>query len=181
MNHFRKSVIIMLLVILSLAIAGLISIWIHVWGTHNQSHTHPSIRSPSIVKSTKITIPVKHKVLINKPIIINNIGFKFNEYKLLHSDKVALNKSLEFAKKNPNAILVINGYCSKMGTYSYNYKLSLRRALSVKKYLEKNGIDHSRIKVIGHSYNDPIDTNATPHGRFKNQRVSITSSIEIEK
>ena len=181
MSRFRKFIVIILAVILAISIAGLISIWISsLGGQHHTQVVSKAVTQP-VVKPTPITIPVNHKVLVNKVVTINGIGFKFNEYKLMSGDMPSINKVLVFAKKNPEAILTINGYSSKMGTYSYNSKLSLKRALTVKKYLEKNGIPNNRMKTIGHSYNDPIDTNATPQGRFKNQRVTVTSTTKVEK
>ena len=46
---------------------------------------------------------------------------------------------------------------------------------------EAHGVSRSRMVLKGHSYNDPVASNATPQGRFANQRVEINSTIQVEK
>jgi OOP family OmpA-OmpF porin len=104
-----------------------------------------------------------------------------NSYKLLGHDINVLDEVAAFAKKHPEAILDVNGYCSKVGTYAYNMKLSKLRAESVANYLEAHGVASDRMVLKGHSYEDPVATNATPQGRFLNQRVEITSTITEKK
>ncbi|MEL5848273.1 MAG: OmpA family protein [Candidatus Igneacidithiobacillus chanchocoensis] len=125
--------------------------------------------------------PVVQTILVSKPITITGINFKFNSYKLLDHDIKVLDEVADFAQKHPDAMLNVNGYCSKVGSYAYNMKLSKLRAESVAQYLERHGVSRSRMQLIGHSYNDPVASNATNQGRFLNQRVEINSSIKVEK
>lgn len=125
--------------------------------------------------------PVEQTVLVSKPITITGINFKFDSYKLLDHDIKVLDEVADFAKNHPDAVLNVNGYCSKVGTYAYNLKLSKQRADSVAQYLENHGVSRSRMVLKGHSYDDPVATNATAQGRFLNQRVEINSTIKVEK
>ncbi len=125
--------------------------------------------------------PVERTILVSKPITITGINFKFDSYKLLDHDIKVLDEVADFAKKHPDAVLDINGYCSKVGSYAYNLKLSKLRAHSVARYLEQHGISSGRMVLKGHSYDNPVATNATPQGRFLNQRVEINSSIKVQK
>lgn len=47
--------------------------------------------------------------------------------------------------------VVISGYASPEGSERYNLNLSKRRALSVKRFLEKRGVKVENIKVFGES------------------------------
>ncbi len=125
--------------------------------------------------------PVEQTVLISKPITITGINFEFNSYKLLSRDIRVLDEVAAFSKKHPGAVLDVNGYCSKVGSYGYNMKLSRKRAGSVAHYLERHGVSRTRMLLKGHSYNDPVATNATAQGRFLNQRVEINSSVKVQK
>ncbi|OFC63185.1 hypothetical protein BAE30_00805, partial [Acidithiobacillus caldus] len=125
--------------------------------------------------------PVQKTVLESKPITITGINFKFNSSKLLDRDIKVLDEVAEFAQKHPDAVINVNGYASKVGTYAYNLKLSQQRAESVARYLEQHGVPRDRMVLKGHSYEDPIASNATPQGRFENQRVEINSTIQVEK
>ncbi len=125
--------------------------------------------------------PIQKTVLESKPITITGINFQFNSSKLLDRDIQVLDEVAAFAQKHPDAVLDVNGYASKVGTYAYNLKLSEQRAESVARYLEQHGVPRDRMVLKGHSYEDPIASNATPQGRFANQRVEINSSIKVEK
>ncbi|MBU2755465.1 OmpA family protein [Acidithiobacillus sp. CV18-2] len=124
--------------------------------------------------------PVERTVLESKPITITGINFQTNSAKLMSRDIRTLDEVADFSKKHPEAVLHVNGYCSKTGSYAYNYKLSKARAASVAAYLAKHGVSPSKMSVTGHSYEDPIASNATPAGRFANQRVEINSSIMVK-
>lgn len=107
--------------------------------------------------------------------------FKFNSSQLLGHDIRVLDEVANFAQKYPDAVLDVNGYCSKVGNYAYNQKLSEQRAESVARYLRTHGVPDSRMAIKGYSYKDPIASNATSQGRFQNQRVEINSTIQVEK
>ncbi len=125
--------------------------------------------------------PVERTVLVSKPITITGINFKFDSYKLLNHDIKVLDEVADFAKNHPDAVLDVNGYCSKVGSYAYNLKLSKLRAQSVAQYLAQHGVSGDRMVLKGHSYNDPVASNATQQGRFLNQRVEINSNIKVQK
>ncbi|OHX65444.1 OmpA family protein [Flammeovirga pacifica] len=73
----------------------------------------------------------------------------------------------------PKLRLSIEGHTDNVGSVSANKKLSLNRAISVKKQLVRQGIDPSRLETVGWGSERPIDTNDTEKGRTKNRRVSI--------
>ena len=51
--------------------------------------------------------------------------------------------------------------------------LSVDRALTVMEYLVMNGINEKRLKYAGHSWNNPVASDATEEGRKQNRRVEI--------
>ena len=128
-----------------------------------------------------VIAPIHKNILISKPITIQGVNFKTSSYKLLDRDLPILDQVAEFAHKYPSAMLTVNGYCSHTGSFVYNQRLSTQRAESVAQYLENHGVSGSRLIVRGHSFMDPIASNATAQGRFKNQRVEVNSTIKINK
>lgn len=120
-------------------------------------------------------------VLASKPITIQGVNFKVNSAKLMDRDIPVLDKVAAFAHKYHSAVLTVNGYCSHTGGFAYNQRLSVRRAESVAHYLEARGVSSDRLIVKGHSYLDPVASNATAQGRFKNQRVEVNSTIKVHK
>jgi OOP family OmpA-OmpF porin len=67
----------------------------------------------------------------------------------------------------------IVGHTDNTGPAAYNERLSVRRADSIKELLVKNGVDPSKITVLGMGERSPAAENSTPEGRAKNRRVVI--------
>jgi outer membrane protein OmpA-like peptidoglycan-associated protein len=80
-------------------------------------------------------------------------------------------------KKDPKAIVVIEGYTDNTGTVAYNKKLSVRRAVAVRKELIKRGGTGKNIKSIGYGPKNPVATNSTPEGRKLNRRVIMRLKV----
>jgi OOP family OmpA-OmpF porin len=67
----------------------------------------------------------------------------------------------------------IIGHTDNTGAADYNQKLSEQRAATVKDFLVKNGVDPSKITILGKGQSSPIADNATTEGRAKNRRVDV--------
>ncbi len=75
-------------------------------------------------------------------------------------------------KENPNIKVEISGHMDGSASEKGNVKLSEKRALSVKKYLQdKFNIPDSRMVVKGYGSTKPVADNKTKEGRAKNRRV----------
>jgi len=74
----------------------------------------------------------------------------------------------------------ITGFTDNTGTADYNQKLSEARASTVKDFLVKNGIDPSKITILGRGANDPVADNSTKEGRAKNRRVEVMVKGAVE-
>src|SRR4051794_8860595 len=74
----------------------------------------------------------------------------------------------------------ITGYTDNTGAEDYNQKLSEARAATVKDFLVKNGVDPSKITILGKGLGSPIADNATKEGRAKNRRVEVMVKGAVE-
>jgi OOP family OmpA-OmpF porin len=70
-------------------------------------------------------------------------------------------------------VIIAVGHTDSIGTDAYNQKLSIRRAESVKAYLQSKGIEANRIYTEGKGEKQPVADNKTAAGRAKNRRVEI--------
>lgn len=54
-----------------------------------------------------------------------------------------------------------------------NYHLSEARAMSVRDFLQQQGIDRSRLTILGHGADQPVASNKNAAGKAQNRRVEI--------
>ena len=70
-------------------------------------------------------------------------------------------------------VIIAVGHTDSVGTDGYNQKLSIRRAESVKAYLQSKGIEANRIYTEGKGESQPVADNKSAAGRAQNRRVEI--------
>ncbi|MCG3189294.1 MAG: Outer membrane porin F [Burkholderiaceae bacterium] len=70
-------------------------------------------------------------------------------------------------------VIIAVGHTDNVGSDSYNQKLSVARAESVKAYLVSKGIEKNRVYTEGKGKKQPVADNKTAEGRAKNRRVEI--------
>lgn len=90
-------------------------------------------------------------------------------------DKLA-NEMSEFDK----TVLHVIGYTDDIGSEIYNLGLSTKRADTVAKYLENNGVARQRLKIEGRGETDPRLPNTSAANRSHNRRVEIYIQPVIE-
>lgn len=93
---------------------------------------------------------------IEKSNLQNLITFAFNSDLLQIQSYQILDAIALFMLNHEELKLEIGGFTDYIGDYYYNKDLSVRRAYSVKQYLSDNGVQGSRIKVIGFGEDLPI-------------------------
>ena len=75
---------------------------------------------------------------------------------------------------NGSLLFVVAGYTDNVGSESFNYGLSKRRAENVAAYLMTDQkIDPAHILTVGYGERAPVGDNKTEAGRAKNRRVEI--------
>jgi OmpA-OmpF porin, OOP family len=82
--------------------------------------------------------------------------FNFNKFQLKPAGQAKVDQLLaELAQRHYDAI-VVTGHTDRIGTKAYNETLSERRALSVKRYLTKKGVDGKKIRARGVGATEPV-------------------------
>lgn len=113
---------------------------------------------------------------VGDTIIWQHILFKTAKWDLLPEAFPMLEKLNDFMMENKSLNIAIAGHTDSRGSYSYNQKLSERRASSVANYLVIHGIKKDRITSNGYSFSVPVATNETAQGQLLNRRVEVTIS-----
>lgn len=105
--------------------------------------------------------------------ILKNIFFDTDSYRLKKTSSVELENLLQFLKNDPTLRIEISGYTDNTGSEKNNKQLSIDRAKSVYNYLINNGIPKNRLLYKGYGSSFPIDTNKTEKGKQKNRRTEF--------
>jgi outer membrane protein OmpA-like peptidoglycan-associated protein len=103
-----------------------------------------------------------------------NITFQTNSADLKPDFYQVLNSVAVVVKEYNKTILEVAGHTDNTGSAQYNQSLSERRASSVARYLESQGVTSQRIITVGAGETHPIASNDTPDGRQANRRVELT-------
>lgn len=102
-----------------------------------------------------------------------HLRFAFDSSVIPVSDYPEVEKLAKVMKENPPAKAIIVGHTDWTGTDAYNQKLSERRAQSLSKKLQENGIEANRIEASGKGEKEPKATNNTREGRAQNRRIEV--------
>lgn len=110
------------------------------------------------------------RIVLNMP---SNITFATDQDAVVPGFYPTLNAVALVLKKYNQTIVDVNGHTDSVGSDSYNYGLSQRRAGSVASYLGAQGVDQRRFAINGYGKTQPIASNDTEAGRAQNRRVEI--------
>lgn len=92
---------------------------------------------------------------INKPVVLENIFYDFNEATLREDSKEGLDELIDLLKINPNVTIELSAHTDRKGTDEYNNNLSQKRAESVVNYLIGKGIEAERLTAKGYGKTKP--------------------------
>jgi len=101
------------------------------------------------------------------------INFDTGSYKLNKDTTDTFNSVAKIAQECFGYNLVISGNTDSTSTEQLNKKLSKQRATTIKELLLLFGIDKSRLSTKWYGESNPISSNITKDGRYKNRRVEI--------
>jgi OOP family OmpA-OmpF porin len=69
--------------------------------------------------------------------------------------------------------ILIRGHTDSRGAADANVALSMQRAMAMRAALVARGVDDARLAVEGVGDRQPVATNATDEGRFRNRRIEF--------
>jgi len=102
------------------------------------------------------------------------VNFDLNRSVLKDSEIEKLQGLLALMLEDGTITVDIGGHASSEGTDEYNMALSQRRAEAVRDYLMEQGIDATRMTVVGHGEQMPLVPNDSELNRSQNRRAMVT-------
>ena len=117
-------------------------------------------------------------IIIDKPIVLQNIYYDFDEYYIRPDALPELRRLIKILNDNPNIMIQMGSHTDTNGTDPYNKTLSENRAKAVVKYLADNGISPSRLSWFGFGESEPLiypETNDQDEQANRRTEFRITS------
>jgi peptidoglycan-associated lipoprotein len=100
------------------------------------------------------------------------VYFEFDSSDMTAASQAILDANIA-ALRNGNQHIRLEGHADERGTREYNLALGERRANSVARYLQLNGIAASRIETVSYGKEKPADPGHDEAAWAKNRRVEI--------
>lgn len=110
------------------------------------------------------------------------VYFATNKYNITDNSKLALQKLQSIFAEYPETNILIEGHTDDVGTDTYNYTLSEKRAESVADYLKSAGVAATRITTKWYGETQPKVENNSDANRALNRRVefAITANDKMK-
>lgn len=133
---------------------------------------NPDVMTETDTEEEKATIETK-----DKEIVFPVIYFDFNKTDIKSSEIAKLRDISQLLRKNPNLKITIAGWADPKGGTAVNNRISLRRAETVRSWLVGQGIDNSRMEVLGMG----IDCDEPDASKARRVVVTDTDRKEAQK
>ena len=108
-----------------------------------------------------------------RTITLKNVFFDSGKAILKKESYAALNELYDALKMKPAMVIEIAGHTDNVGSKEANQLLSEQRAVSVRAYLIRKGIESSRIQAKGYGDSEPVAYNDSSEGRQQNRRTEV--------
>lgn len=104
---------------------------------------------------------------------IYQVTFRFDKATLTPQARIIVHRAADAAEHMHTVRVLVAGNADHVGSATYNQRLSLKRAESVKAELMHDGLDEKLIYVAGRGYRDPLVSNAPGVREKLNRRAVI--------
>ncbi len=116
---------------------------------------------------------VRHDAETLRLDVASEASFAVNHADISPDFRHSLNTLANVLGKYDKTVVHIVGHTDSTGTRSYNQDLSERRAESVYRLFQSNGLADQRLRHTGRGEDIPVATNDSSAGRSRNRRVEI--------
>ena len=109
----------------------------------------------------------------NSPLSRRVIYFEYDSAELAMADRDTLTAHAGFLAANPGQRVMLEGHTDERGSREYNIALGDRRALSVQRVLELNGVGAGQTTVVSYGEEKPAADGHSEAAWRLNRRVEI--------
>ena len=102
-----------------------------------------------------------------------SVYFDYDRFDVKPSYVEVIKKIAQIMRENRTSEILLEGHSDERGTREYNVALGHKRAESVAKALEAEGINRQRIDTVSFGEEDPADITPNEKGWAKNRRCDL--------
>ena len=102
-----------------------------------------------------------------------SVYFDYDRFDVKPSYVEVIKKIAQIMRENRTSKILLEGHSDERGTREYNVALGHKRAESVAKALEAEGINRQRMDTISFGEEDPADNTPNEQGWAKNRRCDL--------
>lgn len=132
--------------------------------------TKEEIKKTTTIKGNDLAVI---ELKVGAAYTINDILFATNSFALTPKSEFILKQFARFLKENPKITIMVQGHTDDIGDDTQNMNLSKERADEVKKFLEKQGIQGTRMTSQGFGETKPKVPNTNESNRAINRRTDF--------
>ncbi len=103
----------------------------------------------------------------------DRVFFGYDSAAITDESQKVLDVQAAWLKDSPEIKITIEGHCDERGTREYNIALGEKRAVAVKTYLERAGINSSRMQVLSYGKERPAYFGNSEDVFSKNRRAVV--------
>jgi peptidoglycan-associated lipoprotein len=100
----------------------------------------------------------------------DTVYFEFDRHAVRQGEQAKIENVANYLKGNPNDQILVEGHCDERGTEEYNRSLGEKRALGVREYLVRLGLDPNRIHTRSFGEDVPAVLASNDAAWTKNRR-----------
>jgi OOP family OmpA-OmpF porin len=130
-------------------------------------------RAPEPVALPLVEPPAPPPNPCEVPTILEGVHFGSDRHELRPDAVIVLRQAVEPLLACPVRRIRVEAHTDSHGSADYNEALSVRRALTVMRFLEDHGVASSRLESKGWGEARPAASNDTREGRAWNRRVEL--------
>ena len=102
-----------------------------------------------------------------------SVYFDYDRFDIKPSYVEVIKKIAQIMRENRTSKILLEGHSDERGTREYNVALGHKRAESVAKALEAEGINRQRMETVSFGEEDPADNSPNEKGWAKNRRCDL--------
>lgn len=101
------------------------------------------------------------------------VYFPYDSSEISEESQSALEENIRWLRRNPDAVVVLEGHTDERGTPEYNLALGERRAHFVRRYLVQRGVDDQRLMILSYGEEKPVAFGQSESDFARNRRVEF--------